>query len=92
VEHPVCLSVQLRQTSFSTVPKINTSHSSKPAGLAALAIAAMTTWTSPSVALTATEINAVNFADRNKVVEPGPNPFIVKAQILLSRRSVSPGV
>ncbi|HEV7318785.1 MAG TPA: L,D-transpeptidase [Ensifer sp.] len=68
------------------------SHSSKPAGLAALVVAAMTTWTSPALALTATEINAVNFADRNKVVEPGPNPFIVKAQVLLSRRSVSPGV
>ncbi|HEV7321760.1 MAG TPA: L,D-transpeptidase [Ensifer sp.] len=69
---------------------MKSSNSSKPAGLAALVIAAMATW--PALALTASEINAVNFAEQNKVAGPGPNPFIVKAQILLSRRSVSPGV
>ena len=47
---------------------------------------------SPVMALTAEDVNAVTFADRNRPVESGPNPFIVKAQVLLSRRSVSPGV
>jgi lipoprotein-anchoring transpeptidase ErfK/SrfK len=46
----------------------------------------------PAMALTAEEVNAVTFADRDRQAEPGPNPFIVKAQVLLSRRSVSPGV
>ena len=46
----------------------------------------------PAFALTADEINAVTFADRNTQVEVGPVPFVAKAQILLSRRSISPGV
>lgn len=47
---------------------------------------------SPAMALTAAEVNAVTFAERHRQTEPGPDPFVVKAQILLSRRSVSPGV
>ncbi|KPF67624.1 hypothetical protein IP69_13085 [Bosea sp. AAP35] len=46
----------------------------------------------PALAITAAEINAVTFADRNRQQAEGPDPFIVKAQVLLSRRSVSPGV
>ncbi len=71
---------------------MKSAHSIKPAGLAAIAIVVMAIWAWPAMAITATEINSVTFADRNKTVEPGPNPFIVKAQVLLSRRSVSPGV
>lgn len=57
-----------------------------------LAVAVMASWAGPAMALTAEEVNAATFADRNRQAEPGPNPFIVKAQILLSRRSISPGV
>lgn len=71
---------------------MKSAHSNKPAGLAALVITALAAWTWTAQALTATEINAVTFAERNKDFEPGPNPFIIKAQVLLSRRSVSPGV
>lgn len=46
----------------------------------------------PALALTAEEVNAVTFADRDRQSGSGPDPFIVKAQVLLSRRSVSPGV
>jgi lipoprotein-anchoring transpeptidase ErfK/SrfK len=46
----------------------------------------------PALGLTADEVNAVTFADRGRQAAPGPNPFIVKAQVLLSRRSISPGV
>ncbi len=46
----------------------------------------------PAQALTAEEVNAVTFAARARLAEAGPDPFIVKAQVLLSRRSVSPGV
>lgn len=54
------------------------------------AVLASAAW--PAIALTADEVNAVIFADRDKQAEPGPNPFVVKAQVLLSRRSISPGV
>jgi lipoprotein-anchoring transpeptidase ErfK/SrfK len=47
---------------------------------------------SPALALTADEVNRATFADRTKRKATGPDPFIVKAQILLSRRSISPGV
>ena len=67
-------------------------HSSRIAKTAAVMVAVLAAFTSPVLALTATEVNAVTFADRNAAVAPGANPFIVKAQILLSRRSVSPGV
>lgn len=55
-------------------------------------VSVLAAFTSPASALTADEVNAVTFGDRNAIVAPGPNPFILKAQILLSRRSVSPGV
>lgn len=48
--------------------------------------------TSPAIALTAEQVNAATFADRDKQAAPGPDPLVLKAQILLSRRSVSPGV
>lgn len=47
---------------------------------------------SPAIALTAEQVNAATFADRYKKAAVGPDPLVVKAQILLSRRSVSPGV
>lgn len=47
---------------------------------------------SPAIALTADQVNAATFADRYKKAAVGPDPLVVKAQILLSRRSVSPGV
>lgn len=71
---------------------MKSAHSIKPAGLAAVVILVMAIWAWPAMAITAAEINSVTFADRNNAVEPGPNPFIIKAQVLLSRRSVSPGV
>lgn len=43
-------------------------------------------------ALTADQINGAHFIDRRLEPQPGPDPFIVKAQVLLSRRSISPGV
>jgi lipoprotein-anchoring transpeptidase ErfK/SrfK len=46
----------------------------------------------PARALTAHEVNSVTFAARNQQADKRPDPFIVKAQILLSRRSISPGV
>lgn len=61
-------------------------------GLMLLAAAVLASWASPATALTADEVNGVIFADRTKQAAPGPNPFVVKAQILLSRRSISPGV
>ncbi len=57
--------------------------------LLATALAALA---SPAFALTADEVNAATFIDRKKQAAPGPNPFVVKAQVLLSRRSISPGV
>lgn len=57
-----------------------------------VAMALMASWACPAMALTADEVNAATFADRNRQAGPGPNPFIVKAQVLLSRRSISPGV
>ncbi|SEG76616.1 L,D-transpeptidase family protein [Bosea lathyri] len=52
---------------------------------------------SAALALTADQVNAVGFVDRQVVdrdtqSKAGPDPFIVKAQVLLSRRSISPGV
>ena len=67
-------------------------YSSRIAKTAAVMVAVLAAFTSSALALTAAEVNAVTFADRNAAVAPGANPFIVKAQILLSRRSVSPGV
>ena len=58
----------------------------------ALMAAVLASLTSPAMALTAEDVNAVTLADRKKPAASGPNPFIVKAQVLLSRRSVSPGV
>lgn len=46
----------------------------------------------PACALTAEEVNSVTFVARNRQADKGPDPFIVKAQVLLSRRSISPGV
>jgi lipoprotein-anchoring transpeptidase ErfK/SrfK len=43
-------------------------------------------------ALTADEVNAVTFVAGSRQADKGPDPFIVKAQVLLSRRSISPGV
>lgn len=43
-------------------------------------------------ALTADQINGAHFIDRRLEPQAGPDPFIVKAQVLLSRRSISPGV
>lgn len=62
------------------------------ARLVLFAAAVMASWASPATALTAEEVNGVVFADRMKQAAPGPNPFVVKAQVLLSRRSISPGV
>lgn len=45
-----------------------------------------------SLALTPDQINAVTFVDRQRQADSGPDPFIIKAQVLLSRRSISPGV
>lgn len=44
------------------------------------------------LALTPDQINAVTYLDRQRQTASGPAPFIVKAQVLLSRRSISPGV
>ncbi|KRD96112.1 hypothetical protein ASE63_11860 [Bosea sp. Root381] len=46
----------------------------------------------PAAALTAEEVNGASFAQRGIPATGGPDPFIVKAQVLLSRRSISPGV
>jgi lipoprotein-anchoring transpeptidase ErfK/SrfK len=54
--------------------------------------AALTMMALPAQALEAEAVNAVTFADGTVEAPPGPNPFIVKAQVLLSRRSISPGV
>ena len=67
-------------------------HPNRITKTAAVMVTVLAAFTSPVLALTAAEVNAVTFADRNAAVAPGANPFIVKAQILLSRRSVSPGV
>jgi lipoprotein-anchoring transpeptidase ErfK/SrfK len=66
-------------------------HTYKIAKTAAI-IAVLAAFSSPALSLTAAEVNAVTFAERNAAVAPGASPFIVKAQVLLSRRSVSPGV
>lgn len=46
----------------------------------------------PARAITPDEINGAVLAKRTVVDRDGLNPFIVKAQILLGRRSISPGV
>lgn len=46
----------------------------------------------PSLALTADEVNAATFNAKQRGTQAGPDPLIVKAQVLLSRRSISPGV
>lgn len=60
-------------------------------GMAIMA-AVLASLMSPAMALTAEDVNTVTLADRSRLEASGPNAFIVKAQILLSRRSVSPGV
>ncbi|MFN3671625.1 MAG: L,D-transpeptidase family protein [Bosea sp. (in: a-proteobacteria)] len=45
-----------------------------------------------ALALTAEAVNGATFASRPAAPQTGPDPFIVKAQVLLSRRSISPGV
>jgi hypothetical protein len=67
-------------------------HPNRTVRFRAIMVAVMAALTSPALSLTAAEVNAVIFADRNTAVAPGPNPFIIKAQVLLSPRSVSPGV
>jgi lipoprotein-anchoring transpeptidase ErfK/SrfK len=51
---------------------------------------------SPALALTPEQINLATLADHRKQgsekASGKPDPFIVKAQVLLSRRSISPGV
>jgi lipoprotein-anchoring transpeptidase ErfK/SrfK len=45
----------------------------------------------PAVALTAEQIDGAHFEDHTRQPGNGLDPFIVKAQVLLSRRSISPG-
>lgn len=45
----------------------------------------------PAVALTAEQIDGARFEDHKRQAGKGLDPFIVKAQVLLSRRSISPG-
>lgn len=45
-----------------------------------------------ALALTPEAVNAATFADSGAKPATGPDPFIVKLQVLLSRRSISPGV
>jgi len=54
--------------------------------------AAVGTGLGTAAALTAEEVNSASFAQRGTPAAGGPDPFIVKAQVLLSRRSISPGV
>lgn len=44
-----------------------------------------------AVALTAEQIDGARFEDHKRPARQGLDPFIVKAQVLLSRRSISPG-
>ncbi len=50
----------------------------------------------PALALSPEQVNQATLADHQKQeradAKGGPDPFIVKAQVLLSRRSISPGV
>lgn len=48
--------------------------------------------TLPAVALTAEQIDGSRFEDHKRQAGKGLDPFIVKAQVLLSRRSISPGL
>ena len=57
-----------------------------------IVVAMLAALASPGLALTAEEVNATTFADKDRPAAAGANPFVVKAQVLLSRRSVSPGV
>lgn len=54
--------------------------------------AAVGVGTGAAAAVTADEVNAASFAQRTPPAAGRPDPFIVKAQVLLSRRSISPGV
>jgi lipoprotein-anchoring transpeptidase ErfK/SrfK len=57
-----------------------------------LAAATLLLGLAPASAVTPEEINGAVFAKRAMADRDGLNPFIVKAQILLGRRSISPGV
>jgi lipoprotein-anchoring transpeptidase ErfK/SrfK len=46
----------------------------------------------PATALIAEDVNRSVLPDAEPSEEEGPDPFIVKAQVLLSRRNISPGV
>lgn len=60
--------------------------------LIAATIALLTLGLAPARAVTPDEINGAVLAKRAVVDRDGLNPFIVKAQILLGRRSISPGL
>ncbi len=45
----------------------------------------------PTAALTVEQIDGARFEDHKRQARQGLDPFIVKAQVLLSRRSISPG-
>jgi lipoprotein-anchoring transpeptidase ErfK/SrfK len=64
----------------------------QPFSLVAAAITLLMLGLSPARAVTPDEINGAVLAKRAVVDRDGLNPFIVKAQILLGRRSISPGV
>lgn len=59
--------------------------------LIAATIALLSLGLAPARAVTLDEINGAVLAKRATVDRDGLNPFIVKAQILLGRRSISPG-
>lgn len=60
--------------------------------LRAMASVVLVLSATPASALTADQINTATFAGTTRQAANGPDPFIVKAQALLSRRSISPGV
>ena len=64
----------------------------KPVGLMTALVVLLGVGAAPASALTAEQINTATFAARPHQKASGPNPLIVKAQVLLSRRSISPGV
>ncbi len=72
-------------------------------GLRLFALGSLSLWAvlatpllSPAMALTPDQVNVATLAAYRKHetegAKGGPDPFIVKAQVLLSRRSISPGV
>jgi lipoprotein-anchoring transpeptidase ErfK/SrfK len=63
-----------------------------PALVPALALACFVAFGGPATALTADAVNSSVFSEVALSEEKGPDPFIVKAQILLSRKNISPGV